>query len=185
MRATNFRFTALLLMTALAGLTISLNVSHAFSTTTQDEKLYRMLGLFGEIVEQVRSKYVDKPDDDMLIQSALTGMLSSLDPHSSYLSAKEYIEMQVQTLGEFGGIGLEISMEDGVLKVVSPLDDSPAAKAGVRANDVISRVDNEPMAGLTREQAVEKMRGPVNCRSRSLSSAKTSSNLSMLRSFGS
>ena len=162
MRATNFRFTALLLMTALAGLTISLNVSHAFSTTTQDEKLYRMLDLFGEIVEQVRSKYVDKPDDDMLIQSALTGMLSSLDPHSSYLSAKEYIEMQVQTRGEFGGIGLEISMEDGVLKVVSPLDDSPAAKAGVRANDVISRVDNEPMAGLTREQAVEKMRGPVD-----------------------
>ena len=99
MRATNFRFTALLLMTALAGLTISLNVSQAFSTTTQDEKLYRMLGLFGEIVEQVRSKYVDKPDDDMLIQSALTGMLSSLDPHSSYLSAKEYIEMQVQTHG--------------------------------------------------------------------------------------
>ena len=162
MRVTNFRFTALLFMTALAGLTISLNVSHAFSTTTQDEKLYRMLDLFGEIVEQVRSKYVDKPDDDMLIQSALTGMLSSLDPHSSYLSAKEYIEMQVQTRGEFGGIGLEISMEDGVLKVVSPLDNSPAAKAGLRANDVVSRVDNEPMAGLTQEQAVEKMRGPVD-----------------------
>ena len=97
----------------------------------------------------------------MLIQSALKGMLSSLDPHSSYLSAKTYIEMQVQTRGEFGGIGLEISMVDGVLKVVSPLDDSPAAKAGLRANDVISRVDNEPIAGLTVEQAVAKMRGLV------------------------
>jgi len=162
MRVTNFRFTALLLMTAFAGLTVSLNVSYAFSTTTQDEKLYHMLDLFGEIVEQVRSKYVDKPDDDVLIQSALTGMLSSLDPHSSYLSAKEYSEMQVQSRGEFGGIGLEISIEDGVLKVVSPLDDSPAAKAGLRANDVITRVDNEPMSGLTQEQAVEKMRGPVD-----------------------
>jgi carboxyl-terminal processing protease len=162
MRVTNFRFTALLLMTAFAGLTVSLNVSYAFSTTTQDEKLYRMLDLFGEIVEQVHSKYVDKPDDDVLIQSALTGMLSSLDPHSSYLSAKEYSEMQVQSRGEFGGIGLEISIEDGVLKVVSPLDDSPAAKAGLRANDVITRVDNEPMSGLTQEQAVEKMRGPVD-----------------------
>jgi carboxyl-terminal processing protease len=121
-----------------------------------------MLDLFGEVIEQVHSKYVDKPDDAKLIESALGGMLSSLDPHSSYLSAKDFQEMQVQTRGEFGGIGLEISMEDGVLKVVSPLDDSPAAKAGLRTNDVISRADNAPMAGLTQEQAVERMRGPVD-----------------------
>ena len=161
MRVTNFGFAALLLMAALAGVTTLLSVSQSYSATSQDAELYRMLDLFGEVLEQVRSKYVDKPDDAMLIESALSGMLSSLDPHSSYLSAKDYREMQVQMSGKFGGIGLEISMENGVLKVVSPLDDSPAAKAGLQANDVISQVNNEPIAGLTVEQAVEKMRGPV------------------------
>ena len=162
MRVTNLGFVVMLLIAAFASVTILLNLSQAFSITSQDEKLYRMLDLFGEVIEQVHSKYVDKPDDAKLIESALGGMLSSLDPHSSYLSAKDFQEMQVQTRGEFGGIGLEISMEDGVLKVVSPLDDSPAAKAGLRTNDVISRVDNAPMAGLTQEQAVERMRGPVD-----------------------
>jgi carboxyl-terminal processing protease len=183
MRVTNLGFVVMLLIAAFASVTILLNLSQAFSITSQDEKLYRMLDLFGEVIEQVHSKYVDKPDDAKLIESALGGMLSSLDPHSSYLSAKDFQEMQVQTRGEFGGIGLEISMEDGVLKVVSPLDDSPAAKAGLRTNDVISRVDNAPMAGLTQEQAVERMRGPVDSPVTLTILPKTSSDPSMLRSF--
>jgi carboxyl-terminal processing protease len=161
MRVRNFGGAALLLMAALAGVITLLNVSQSFSATSQDAKLYRMLDVFGEVLEQVRSKYVDKPDDAMLIQSALNGMLSSLDPHSSYLNPKSYSDVQVQSRGEFGGIGLEISMENGTLKVVSPLDGSPAATAGLKANDIISHVNNEPIAGLTVEQAVAKMRGPV------------------------
>ena len=110
----------------------------------------------------MRSDYVEKPDDPMLIESAINGMLSALDPHSSYLSPKNYRDMQVQTRGEFGGLGIEVTMENGVVKVVSPIDDTPAAKAGLQANDLITHLDNEQIVGLTLEQAVEKMRGPVN-----------------------
>jgi carboxyl-terminal processing protease len=98
----------------------------------------------------------------MLIESAINGMLSALDPHSSYLSPKNYRDMQVQTRGEFGGLGIEVTMENGVVKVVAPIDDTPAAKAGLQANDLITHLDNEQIVGLTLEQAVEKMRGPVN-----------------------
>ena len=114
------------------------------------------------MLERVRSDYVEKPDDSMLIESAINGMLSSLDPHSSYLSPKNYRDMQVQTRGEFGGLGIEVTMENGVVKVVSPIDDTPAAKAGLQANDLITHLDGEQIVGLTLEQAVEKMRGPVN-----------------------
>jgi carboxyl-terminal processing protease len=110
----------------------------------------------------VRSDYVEKPDDSMLIESAINGMLSALDPHSSYLSPKNYRDMQVQTRGEFGGLGIEVTMENGVVKVVAPIDDTPASKAGLQANDLITHLDNEQIVGLTLEQAVEKMRGPVN-----------------------
>src|SRR6201999_1774832 len=109
-----------------------------------------------------RNDYVDKPDESKLVEAAINGMLSSLDPHSSYMNAKAYREMQVQTRGEFGGLGIEVTMEVGVLKVVSPIDDTPAAKAGLQANDVITHIDGEAIAGLTLEQAVDKMRGPVN-----------------------
>ena len=114
------------------------------------------------MLERVRSDYVEKPDDAMLIDAAINGMLSALDPHSSYLSPKNFRDMQVQTSGEFGGLGIEVTMENGVVKVVSPIDDTPAAKAGLQANDLITHLDNEQIVGLTLEQAVEKMRGPVN-----------------------
>ncbi len=162
MRKTEFAFWTFLLMTGLAGATTFLNVTRTYSATSENSELYRQLDLFGDVMERVRSDYVEKPDDSMLIESAINGMLSSLDPHSSYLSPKNYRDMQVQTRGEFGGLGIEVTMENGVVKVVSPIDDTPAAKAGLLANDLITHLDNEQIVGLTLEQAVEKMRGPVN-----------------------
>jgi carboxyl-terminal processing protease len=123
---------------------------------------YRQLNLFGDIFERVRSHYVEKPDDAKLVEAAINGMLNGLDPHSSYLDPKSFRDMQVQTRGEFGGLGIEVTMEDGLVKVVAPIDDTPAAKAGIRAGDVITHLDEEAVQGLTLNQAVEKMRGPVN-----------------------
>jgi carboxyl-terminal processing protease len=123
---------------------------------------YRQLNLFGDIFERVRSHYVEKPDDSKLVEAAVNGMLNGLDPHSSYLDPKNFRDMQIQTRGEFGGLGIEVTMEDGLVKVVAPIDDTPAAKAGIRAGDVITHLDDEPVQGLTLNQAVEKMRGPVN-----------------------
>jgi carboxyl-terminal processing protease len=123
---------------------------------------YRQLELFGLIFDQVREHYVDNPDVHKLVESAVGGMLSGLDPHSSYMDAKEFSEMQVENSGEFGGLGMEVTMEDGVVKVVSPIDDTPAAKAGILANDLILELDGTEVKGLTLQQAVEKMRGPIN-----------------------
>lgn len=162
MRKTEFAFWTFLLMTGLAGATTLLNVTQTYSATSTNSELYRQLDLFGDVLERVRSDYVEKPDDTKLIESAINGMLSALDPHSSYLSPKSYRDMQVQTRGEFGGLGIEVTMENGVVKVVSPIDDTPAAKAGLQANDLITHLDGEQIVGLTLEQAVEKMRGPVN-----------------------
>src|SRR5512146_2230282 len=123
---------------------------------------YRQLNLFGDVFERVRADYVEKPDDAKLIETAINGMLAGLDPHSSYMDSKSFRDMQVQTRGEFGGLGIEVTMEDGLIKVVAPIDETPAAKAGVMANDIITHLDDEPVQGLTLNQAVEKMRGPVN-----------------------
>jgi carboxyl-terminal processing protease len=123
---------------------------------------YRQLNLFGDVFERVRADYVEKPDDAKLVESAINGMLAGLDPHSSYMEPKAFRDMQVQTRGEFGGLGIEVTMEDGLIKVVAPIDDTPAAKAGVMANDIITKLDEEQVQGLTLNQAVEKMRGPVN-----------------------
>jgi carboxyl-terminal processing protease len=123
---------------------------------------YRQLNLFAEVFERVRSDYVEEVSDETLVETAINGMLSSLDPHSSYLNAKNYKDMQVQTRGEFGGLGIEVTMENGLVKVVSPIDDTPAAKAGIKPNDLITHLDGEPITGLTLPEAVEKMRGPVN-----------------------
>ncbi|MEZ5785393.1 MAG: S41 family peptidase [Xanthobacteraceae bacterium] len=122
---------------------------------------YRNLILFGDIFERVRSHYVDKPDDTKLIQSAVNGMLNGLDPHSSYMDPKSFRDMQVETRGEFGGLGIEVTMEDGAIKVVAPIDGTPAANAGILANDVITHLDGEALQGMTLDRAVEKMRGPV------------------------
>ena len=162
-RKTDFAFWTFLLMTGLAGATTVLNVTRTYSATpSPNSELYRQLDLFGDVLERVRADYVEKPDDQQLIESAINGMLASLDPHSAYLSAKHFRDMQVQTRGEFGGLGIEVTMENGVVKVVSPIDDTPAAKAGLQANDLITHLDSEQIVGLTLEQAVEKMRGPVN-----------------------
>ena len=123
---------------------------------------YRQLNLFGDVFERVRADYVEKPDDGKLVETAINGMLAGLDPHSSYMDAKSFRDMQVQTRGEFGGLGIEVTMEDGLVKVVAPIDETPAAKAGVMANDIITHLDDEAVQGLTLNQAVEKMRGPVN-----------------------
>jgi carboxyl-terminal processing protease len=123
---------------------------------------YRQLNLFGDIFEHVRAQYVEKVEDAKLIEAAINGMLTSLDPHSQFLSPKNYRDMQTQTRGEFGGLGIEVTMEDGLVKVMSPIDNTPAQRGGVQPADLITHLDGEPVKGLSLEQAVEKMRGPVN-----------------------
>ena len=123
---------------------------------------YRQLNLFGDVFDKIRNDYVEKPDDAKLIEAAINGMLASLDPHSSYMDARAFKDMQVQTKGEFGGLGIEVTQEDGLIKVVTPIDDTPAAKAGILSGDVITAIDDTPTQGLTLDQAVEKMRGAIN-----------------------
>ena len=123
---------------------------------------YRNLNLFGDVFEKIRSDYVERPDEQKLVESAINGMLTSLDPHSSYMDPKSYRDMQVQTRGEFGGLGIEVTQEEGLVKVVTPIDDTPASRAGIMAGDLISAIDGEAVLGLTLNQAVDKMRGPVN-----------------------
>jgi carboxyl-terminal processing protease len=123
---------------------------------------FRQLKLFGDVFERVRGEYVEDVTDEVLIETAINGMLTALDPHSGYLDAKKYRDMQVQTKGEFGGLGIEVTMEDGLVKVVSPIDDTPADRAGIQAGDVITHIDSEPVLGMTLAEAVERMRGPVD-----------------------
>ncbi|HLF58961.1 MAG TPA: S41 family peptidase [Alphaproteobacteria bacterium] len=123
---------------------------------------YRQLNLFGEVFERVRADYVEEVTDGKLIETAINGMLTSLDPHSSYLNPDSFRDMQVQTKGEFGGLGIEVTLENGFVKVVSPIDDTPAAKAGIRPGDVITHLDGESVLGMTLQEAVDKMRGPVD-----------------------
>ena len=126
-----------------------------------NEKTYELLNLFGEVFERVRADYVEETSDQKLIESAINGMLTSLDPHSSYLNEEGFKEMQVQTKGEFGGLGIEVTMENGLVKVVTPIDDTPAAKAGLQSGDLISYINDDQVMGLSLSDAVEKMRGPV------------------------
>lgn len=123
---------------------------------------YRQLDLFSQVFERVRADYVDKVSDEQLIEAAVNGMLTSLDPHSSFMNPKNYKDMQVQTQGEFGGLGIEVSMEQGFVKVVSPIDDTPASRAGLKPGDFITHLNGESLQGLPLNEAVEKMRGPVN-----------------------
>ena len=128
---------------------------------TNRQETYKQLNLFGDVFQRVQEQYVEEVTDKKLIESAISGMLQSLDPHSSYLSADSYKDMQVKTKGKFGGLGIEITMEDGVVKVVSPIDDTPAAKAGMKSGDLIIGVDGESIRGLTINESVSKLRGPV------------------------
>jgi carboxyl-terminal processing protease len=132
------------------------------SPSSNSDNTYRELSLFGEVFTRVRADYVDKVKDSKLIDSAINGMLTSLDPHSNYLDRKDFNDMKVQTRGEFGGLGIEVSMEKGLVKVVSPIDGTPAAKAGLKPGDLITEIDGKPVQGMTLPQAVDKMRGPVD-----------------------
>jgi carboxyl-terminal processing protease len=123
---------------------------------------YRQLAIFGDIFERVRAQYVTPPDDQKLVENAINGMLTSLDPHSSYMNAEAAQDMRVQTKGEFGGLGIEVTMENELVKVITPIDDTPAARAGVIAGDLISHIDGEEVRGLTLADAVDRMRGGVN-----------------------
>lgn len=148
---------------AVLGVSIFLAVSVHTSTDAQSSsKTYRQLDLFGEVFNRVRADYVDEVDDEKLIEAAVNGMLQALDPHSGFLNAKNFREMQVQTRGEFGGLGIEVTMENGFVKVISPIDGTPAERAGILTNDLLTHIDGEQIQGLTLSQAVEKMRGPVN-----------------------
>jgi carboxyl-terminal processing protease len=120
---------------------------------------YRNLNLFGDVFEKIRADYVEKPDEQKLVEAAINGMLNSLDPHSSYMDSKSFRDMQVQTRGEFGGLGIEVTQEDGLIKVVTPIDDTPASRAGILSGDIITAIDNENVQGLSLNQAVDKMRG--------------------------
>jgi carboxyl-terminal processing protease len=136
---------------------------HTFGgASAANSDTYKQLNLFGDVFDRVRADYVEVPEDEALIENAINGMLAGLDPHSSYMNAKRFQEMQVQTRGEFGGLGIEVTMENGIVKVISPIDDTPASKAGILANDLIVEIDGQQVQGLTLEQAVDKMRGKVN-----------------------
>ena len=162
------RKSTLILLGAAAGAAMTLLAMEPgtiFSGSTAKaaiDETYRQLNLFGDVFERVRTDYVEKPDDSKLIEAAIKGMVTGLDPHSDYMDPKSFQDMQVETSGEFGGLGIEVTMEDGLIKVVAPIDETPAAKAGVQANDIITRLDGEQVQGLTLNQAVEKMRGPAN-----------------------
>lgn len=161
MRKLNVFVGGLLIGSAL-GLGATFMVNNTASANAAGSETYKRLALFGDIFERIRGTYVTEPDEEKLVESAINGMLSSLDPHSSYLNPKDFDDMRTQTRGEFGGLGIEVTMEDEVVKVISPIDDTPAARAGVLAGDLIYKIDGENIRGLTLQQAVEKMRGLIN-----------------------
>ena len=126
-----------------------------------NQETYRYLNLFGDVFDRVRSDYVEEPDSEKLIDTAINGMLTGLDPHSSYMNPKRFKDMQVQTRGEFGGLGIEVTMENEVVKVVAPIDETPAQKAGILANDLITHIDGKEVRGMNLNEAVDMMRGKV------------------------
>ena len=140
---------------------MAINPAIAAETKKNDADTYRLLNLFGDVFERVRADYVEKPSDQELIEAAISGMLTSLDPHSSYMNAKSFKDMQVNTRGEFGGLGIRVSMEGGYVKVISPIDDTPAFRAGIKPSDLITHLDGEQVQGMTLNQAVDLMRGKV------------------------
>jgi carboxyl-terminal processing protease len=148
---------------SLAVLVVALatSVSSVRAAPEKADDTYRYLDLFGAVFERVRASYVRKVTDKELIESAINGMLQSLDPHSSYMNAEAFKEMQVQTRGKFGGLGIEVTLDKGVVKVVSPIDDTPAAKAGIQSGDYITHINGKPIIGQSLRDAVKKMRGPV------------------------
>ena len=154
-----------------AGLTLLVTAPHGalsvgLARAAAGADTYSQLNLFGEVFERVRTDYVEKPDDSKLIEGAINGMVTSLDPHSRYMNDKAWKDMQETTQGEFGGLGIEVMMENGLVKVVAPMDDTPAAKAGILSGDLITQIDSDAVQGLTLEQAVNKMKGPIDTQTR-------------------
>jgi carboxyl-terminal processing protease len=157
------KFSLLFAGALMGGAAMSLVYSApGISANAAGSDTYRQLSIFGDIFERVRNQYVTPPDEKALVANAINGMLTALDPHSSYMDAAAAQDMRVQTKGEFGGLGIEVTMENELVKVIAPIDDTPAAKAGVRGGDFISKINGEEVRGLTLEEAVDKMRGAVN-----------------------
>ena len=157
------KFLLATLLGTVAGVVLSTQVAGPLiaQEAAKEASVYEQLDLFGDIFERIRAQYVEEVDSQKLIEAAINGMLSSLDPHSSYLAADDFSDMQVQTRGQFGGLGIEVTQEDGFVKVVSPMDDTPADKAGMKAGDFITHVNGESVLGLTLDDAVDLMRGEV------------------------
>mgnify|MGYP006142896087 CR=1 FL=1 len=139
----------------------TLTIAQSGAATNKNDEVYRQLGLFGDIFQRVRESYVDTVDEKAMIEAAINGMLTSLDPHSSFLNSDNFDDMQVQTKGKFGGLGIEITMENGVIKIVSPIDETPAAAANLQPEDLIIAVDEQPILGMTLTDAVDQLRGEV------------------------
>ncbi len=157
-----FRGFAIFGVVVAIGITVvSLNTSPSISNTSSSDDTYRQLSLFGDAFELIREEYVEEVDDKTLIENAINGMLSNLDPHSSFLPEDAFKKTQERTKGEFGGLGIEVTMEDGYVKVVSPIDDTPAARAGLEAGDLVVTIDDQDVLGMSLSEAVNVMRGPV------------------------
>jgi len=164
-RARHWRFGLLLGTAFVAGAAFGPGLGALGSAFAQDSSrtdMYQMLKVFGDVMQRVRAEYVDPVDDKEMVENAINGMLTGLDPHSSYMNAKAFKDMQIQTKGEFGGLGIEVNEEKGIIKVVSPIDDTPAARAGIKPGDLITAIDGKTVIGLSLNDAVDRMRGPPN-----------------------
>ena len=164
-RARHWRYGLLIGTAFVAGAALGPGLGSLGSALAQDSShtdMYQMLKVMGDVMQRVRAEYVDPVDDKDLVENAINGMLTGLDPHSSYMNAKAFKDMQIQTKGEFGGLGIEVNEDKGVIKVVSPIDDTPAARAGIKPGDIITALDGKTLIGMTLNDAVDKMRGPPN-----------------------
>ncbi len=167
LRARHWRYGLLVGTAFVAGAAVGPVLGGLGSALAQDSghaDMYQMLKVFGDVMQRVRAEYVDPVDDKDLIENAINGALTGLDAHSSYMNAKAFKDMQIQTKGEFGGLGIEVSEDKGIIKVVSPIDDTPAARAGIKPGDIITALDGKTVIGVTLNDAVDKMRGPPNSR---------------------
>ncbi len=161
MRIRGFAIGAFLIVLSAATGLVILPPQERSDAVAAGADIYKSFELFGDVLEQVRANYVVKPDDSKLIENAIKGVLTGLDPHSTYLTPKEVEEEQAETRGEFGGLGIDVTIEDGIVKVITPIDNMPAERAGVSAGDSITAIDGEALKGLSMDAAVDRMRGPV------------------------